>query len=264
MRSWASAASLRRETGLATGRPSRAAVAATWLGASFRPRPAGRSGWVRTRATWCVRARASSAGDAKAGVPAKTTRKATGAPSGSLALALLELGADAVLLEIRQQFHEDLPAEVVHLVLDAGRQHARRVEREARAVTVEGGHGHAFRTLDVVVDARNRKAALLVHGLALAPGDLGVDEHAQVAAILAHVDDDDLLVDVDLAGREPDAGGGVHGFGHVVDQLAGRRVDFLDPLGGKSEAGVGVLEDLENGHKSLLIEQIMCRIYRTT
>jgi hypothetical protein len=35
-------------------------------------------------------------------------------------------------------------------------------------------------------------------------------------------------------------------------------------LGGSVQAVVGVLQDLENGHKSLLIEEIMCRIYCTT
>ena len=39
---------------------------------------------------------------------------------------------------------------------------------------------------------------------------------------------------------------------------------FVDALGGSVEARVGVLQDLENGHKSLLIEEIMCRIYCTT
>jgi hypothetical protein len=45
-----------------------------------------------------------------------------------------------------------------------------------------------------------------------AAGDLGIDEDAQVAAVLAHVDDDDLLVDVDLGRGQAHAGCGVHGL----------------------------------------------------
>jgi hypothetical protein len=105
---------------------------------------------------------------------------------------------------------------------------------------------------------------LLAHGLALAARDFRVDEDPQVAPIVAHVDHDDLLGNVDLGCGEPYAGGGVHGLSHVLDQLSRRGVDFLYPLGRDVEARVGVLEDLENGHKSLLIEDIVCRIYRTT
>ena len=47
-------------------------------------------------------------------------------------------------------------------------------------------------------------------------------------------------------------------------ELPGGRIEFLHTLGGSIEARVGVLQDLENGHKSLLIEEIMCRIYCTT
>src|SRR4051812_40177506 len=92
-------------------------------------------------------------------------------PSGGLALALLELRADAVLLEVREQLHEDLALEVVELVLDAGGEEPGRVERETGAVPVERGHRHAFGAFHVVVDARNREAPLLVRGNAFPAGD---------------------------------------------------------------------------------------------
>src|SRR6185437_16745027 len=127
-------------------------------------------------------------------------RAAAGAWSGGLPLALLELRPHAVLLELGKEIDEHLALQVIHLVLDARREHARCVERETRAVAIEGRHGDAFGALDVVVDARDRKTALLVHGEPFAARDFRIDEDTQVAAILAHVDDDDLLVHVDLRG----------------------------------------------------------------
>ena len=91
------------------------------------PRPAGRSGWVRTRGTsWPAARIASRARAAKGGVPAKTTRKDARPESGGLALAFLQLRADAVLLQFRQVIDEDLALQVIHLVLDAGREHRPR------------------------------------------------------------------------------------------------------------------------------------------
>src|SRR5512140_802128 len=101
------APSSRRVGNLATASPREAATSATALALSFRPRPAGRSGWVRTRGiSWPAAISASRARAAKGGVPAKTTRKPA---SGGLALALLQLGPDAVLLELREVLDEDAP-----------------------------------------------------------------------------------------------------------------------------------------------------------
>src|SRR6185436_17630875 len=203
--SWASAGL--REGGFCRGREWASATRETALGVSLRPRPAGRSGWERTSATSCPAARiASSAVAANGGVPAKTTRKARGARLlRGLALALLQLRADAFLLELGEILDEDLALEMVHLVLDARGQEARGVEREARPVAVEGGHRDALGALDVVIDSRDREATLLVHGETLAASDLRVDEDAQIAAVLAHVDHDDLAVHVYLRRREADA-----------------------------------------------------------
>ena len=50
--------------------------------------------------------------------------------SGALFLELLEqLGLDAVALEWRQVFHEDLAQKVVHFMLDADRQHPVGLDR---------------------------------------------------------------------------------------------------------------------------------------
>lgn len=105
------------ESGFATAKPNSVAATATALGRDRSPRPEGRSGCVRTNAISCpAPQRARSALAAKGGVPAKTRRKRT---LGRLALALLELRADAVLLEFRKVLDEDLPLEVIDFVLDA-------------------------------------------------------------------------------------------------------------------------------------------------
>ena len=100
--------------------------------------------------------------------------------SRGFALAFFELRANAVLLQFGQIVDEDLAVQVVHLVLDAGGEHPRRVEREASAVAVEGGDGNAFRPLDVIVDPGHGETALLVDRDALAARDLGINEHPQV------------------------------------------------------------------------------------
>ena len=60
---------------------------------------------------------------------------------------------------------------------------------------------------------------------------------------LADVDHQQALVHVDLRGRQADAGRGVHGLEHVVDQLAQRCVDLLDGLGAGAQSRIGKFEN---------------------
>src|SRR5690606_34074776 len=223
------------------------------------PRPAGRSGWVRTPTTgWREARRLASARSAKTGVPAKTTRRgapagraAPPAPSGDGTLLLAELCPDARLLEPRQVLDKHLAVQVIDLVLDADREQPVRFQGEGRAVPVQGADGHAIRTLDLVVDARNRQATLLVDLRFLAlRDDLGVDEHAQIVALLGDVDHHHPQVDVHLGGGEPDARGGIHGLGHIGHQAPDVVVHLLDRLGNLVQPGVGVTEYVKNGHRS--------------
>jgi hypothetical protein len=68
---------------------------------------------------------------------------------------------------------------------------------------------------------------LLVAG----PGDLRVDQHQRLVALLGGVDHDHALVHVDLGGGQADAVGVVHGLQHVGDQGADARIDALHRLG---------------------------------
>src|SRR5262245_63427922 len=136
------------------------------------PRPAGRSGWVTTNGIWCPAfSKRSSARDANSGVPAKTRRRKAG--SGRLAKLLRQLGADALLLQLREVLDENLALQVVHLVLDADGQQSLRLERERLAILVVSAHFHALGALHELVDARHREASFFDVGLAGGFQDLG-------------------------------------------------------------------------------------------
>ena len=79
--------------------------------------------------------------------------------------------------------------------------------------------------------------------------DLRIDEHDQRVAPLGHVDHDDLLVHVDLGRGQADAGRGVHGFGHVGDELLQRLVEDGDRGGDLVQPGIGVAKDVQDGHR---------------
>src|SRR5574340_1846317 len=106
-----------REGGCSSGRPCSSASRLTGLPSAFMPRPAGRSGCVSTSATSCpAEASAATARAANSGVPAKIRR--IGLPLHGFAHQLLQLVADAGLLEPRQVFDKHLALEVVPFVLD--------------------------------------------------------------------------------------------------------------------------------------------------
>src|SRR4051812_7036967 len=195
----------------------------TGLAAARMPRPAGRSGCVSTSAIWCPAAtNRASERSANAGVPAKIRRRNAPPlrrPSGGLAQLLRELGADALLLELGKVLDEHLACQVIHFVLDAYGQQALRFERECVAVLVEGANLDALGTRHQLVDARQRKAALLDIGLAGGLDDFGIDQDDERIAAFGYVDHDDLLVYVDLGCGKADARGGIHGLGHVGGEL---------------------------------------------
>src|SRR5262245_21018278 len=211
-------ASASSRSGWNTGRPRSSARRLTALAAGCMPRPAGRSGCVRTRETWYPAcSRRASACAAKSGVPAKTRRRKT--TLRRLAQLLGELGADALLLELREMLDEYLALQVIHLVLDADRQQPLGFQRERLAVLVVGAHFHALGTLHELVDTGHRKTVFLDVGLASRFDNLRIDQHYQRVVALGDVDDDHPLVHVDLSRREADPRRRVHGFRQVGDEL---------------------------------------------
>src|SRR5437588_3384472 len=108
------------------------------------PRPAGRSGCVRTSAMSCpASSRRASACSAKCGVPAKIRRR-DAERSGGLAQLLRQLGANALLLQLREVLDEHFAFQVIHLMLDAHGEQALRLEGERVAVLIIGANLHAF------------------------------------------------------------------------------------------------------------------------
>src|SRR5262245_38171110 len=236
-----------RRSGCATRSPCARATRFTALGVGCMPRPAGRSGWVTTNGIWCPAfSKRSSARDANSGVPAKTRRRKAG--SGRLAKLLRQLGADALLLQLREVLDEHLALQVIHLVLDADREQPLGLERERLAVLIVGAHLDALGALHQLVDAGHGKATFLDVRLSGRFHDLGVHQHDQRVVPVGDVDHDDLLVHVDLGGREADARRRVHGFGHVGDELLQALVEHGDRRSDLVEAGVGVAEDVQNRH----------------
>src|SRR5262245_28565677 len=101
----------------------------------------------------------ANARSANSGVPAKTRRRK--ARSGCLAQLLGQLGADALLLQLRQVFDEHLALQMIHLVLDAHGEQTLGFEGRRVAVLVVSANLDALRALHELVDRRYREAAFL-------------------------------------------------------------------------------------------------------
>ena len=162
--------------------PSSSARLLTGLACSAWPRPAGRSGCVKTAHSPCrVSASASSAGTANSGVPAKPSlreaaallktqragaeARARFAPRGSLLALFFQAPADQLALEFGQIIDEQLAFEMIHLVLDAHGQQAIGVHLERLAVATQRPHADMGRARQFVVDAGQRQTALFAGAL---------------------------------------------------------------------------------------------------
>ncbi len=130
-------------------------------------------------------------------------------------------------------------------MLDAAAEQVVGLELELVAVEIEGPQTHPERTLHVDGDPGKREATFFVDVGPVDLEDLRVDEHVELAFLLAggDVDDTDPLAAPDLVGREADPGGRVHRLDHVLDEPAQVVVDPLDRDGGPEQHGVGVEND---------------------
>src|SRR6185312_15081805 len=173
--------------------------------------------------------------------------------SGGARLALLaflvELLADAVALDVGEVVDEELAVEMIHLVLQADREHSLEVALEPLAMAILGTDAHLRGALDLVEDAGDRQAPLLALRRALAAQDLGIHEHERLVVLLGDIDDEQPAADIDLRRREPDAGCGIHGLEHVVDQAPERLVECGDGEGALAQARVGVFEYRKKSHR---------------
>ena len=156
---------------------------------------------------------------------------------------LLELLANPLALQIRQVVDEQLPVEVVHLVLDTHRQDVVVLALEQRAGAIVRAHPDLRRALHFIENPRHRQTPFLGARLPFARDDQRVDEHQRLVVLGRDVDDDDPLVDVDLGRGEPDAGSGVQGLEQVLDQRAEGRIEAGHRLRARAQPGVGELEN---------------------
>src|SRR5262249_14835989 len=155
----------RSRGGCRTGRPAASARCFTGESAICRPRPAGLSGWGTAATTLCRSRRASSVGTANSGVPENKTFKLEGESARSPLLGeavLLDPLLDPVTRQRREMIDEEDPVEMVHLVLDDARLHARGLEVDGLAILVGGVHRDGLAALDVGVDPGKGKTAFLV------------------------------------------------------------------------------------------------------
>src|SRR5690606_38450788 len=168
------------------------------------------------------------------------------------AMLFFQLLLDAVALELRQVVDEELAVEVVAFVLDAHRQQAFGDQLVGLAVAVQRADPNLLRAIDVLVEAGYRQTAFLVLVHLVGQGfELGVDEDPRLGLVLGQVHHHHALVNVHLGSREADAGSGIYGLEHVVDQLTNAVIDHLHRRGDGAQPRIGVFEDVENGHKRL-------------
>src|ERR1700677_4764252 len=166
----------------------------------------------------------------------------------------LEFLDHPVPLELGDVVDEENAIEMVDLMLEYGGEQALGQDLAFLPLAVEGAGAHRRGTLDLGVIFRDRETALLVgRTLFRRPHDFGIDEDLRVARLflLGGVDHQKTDWLGDLNGRESHAWRVVHGFDHIVDQLAQTIVDAFDCLADETQLGVGQNDDRFEGHAGL-------------
>jgi hypothetical protein len=159
---------------------------------------------------------------------------------------LLDPLFDAVARDGREEVDEEHALQVVHLVLDDARLHARGLEVEGLAVLVHRLDGDGLAALDVGEDAGQGETSFLVQDRAAAARDDGVDQRAGAARAVVH--DQEAIGNAHLRRGQPDASLVVHGLDHVADHPAKLRRDVTHVRGLAPEHRVAVEPDFEQCH----------------
>jgi len=161
-----------------------------------------------------------------------------------LTLTFLHLVLDADLLELRKIIDKHLAQQVIHLMLDADSQQAFGFQRERLAVAIQCLDRDFFRPRHRVINTWHRQTAFFIILRTGFADQFRVDEDLQILLVFADIDDDDLLVHIDLSRCKADAGRGIHGLRHVVDQTADSGIDLFHRLGDGIKPRVGVIQDV--------------------
>src|ERR1700677_5266488 len=166
----------------------------------------------------------------------------------------LEFLDHPVALELGDVVDEENAIEMVDLMLQNGGEQALGQNLAFLPLAVEGAGAHGRGTLDLGVIFGDRETALLVSRALLGrPHDLGIDQHLRVGRffLLGGVDHPKTDGVGGLNGSEAHALRVVHGFDHVVDQLAQIVVDAFDLLADETQFGIGQNDDRFEGHAGL-------------
>src|SRR3569832_2068911 len=110
--------------------------------------------------SWPCAISSASVGTAKSGVPKKARRMAASARVFQT-LGLLQFAQRDRALELGEVVDEKNAFEMIHLVLQAGREQPVRFYLLTSAFAVEEFDADACRTLDLVPDFRNRETTFL-------------------------------------------------------------------------------------------------------
>src|SRR4051812_21600317 len=161
---WASADFKR--AGVQTVKPRSSAKSCTGDWRKALPRPAGRGGCEYTATMWCPAAtRAFRATAAKSGVPMKITLSGVIGSHGDGLVGLLrlqELAQDDVALQRREMIDEQDALEMIHLVLNTGREQTVGFELADLVLMVEVAHLDRGRPGHVGIVLGQAEAALVV------------------------------------------------------------------------------------------------------
>lgn len=152
--------------------------------------------------------------------------------------------------------------QVVDFVLEGAGEEFFAGDFKGVAFDILGLDGDVGGAADIFAEAGDGQAALFADLLALLLGNLGVDQDEAGGGVFAGrgIDDGELPADVDLGGGKADAAGGIHGFKHVVDELAefGRAEVSNRSAGGLKDRGA-VFNDVEDHVSSCEPDLSSCR-----
>lgn len=152
---------------------------------------------------------------------------------------------NTVLFEAREPLNEDPALEMIDFMLNTHRQQILGIERECFALDILRAHRHRFGAFHLLINARHRKAALLVNREAVAMGDFWIDQYKPLIARFGNIDHDHLNMRVDLGCGETDAGCRIHGFTHVIDQSAEPVIKRADRFGDFVKTRVGITQNIQ-------------------
>jgi len=177
-----------------------------------------------------------------------------GAGLENFALLLFELRDYALLLEAREILDKNLAVQMIDLMLDTHREQAIRLDHPGLALSIERADLYPLGAPDSIEYPRYGQTAFLGLFFTGSLQNLRIDEDLEIVPRIRDIDDDHALVDVDLGGREPDAGRSIHRLRHVLHELADTVIYPCDRLCPLMQPWIGIMQNRQKSHKKLRSE----------